>query len=67
MNYLTDAGVLAQDKLLQLLNPTSRALKLPSGVTVMMIDTVGLVRRLLHHLVEAFRSTLEEAARQTLF
>ena len=62
MNYLTNAGVLAQDKLFATLDPTSRALKLPSGVTVMMIDTVGLVRRLPHHLVEAFRSTLEEAA-----
>ena len=62
MNCLTDAGVLAQDKLFATLDPTSRALKLPSGVTVMMIDTVGLVRRLPHHLVEAFRSTLEEAA-----
>ena len=62
MNYLTDAGVLAQDKLFATLDPTSRALKLPSCVTVMMIDTVGLVRRLPHHLVEAFRSTLEEAA-----
>lgn len=62
MNYLTDAGVLAQDKLFATLDPTSRALKLPSGVTVMLIDTVGLVRRLPHHLVDAFRSTLEEAA-----
>lgn len=48
------------------LAPTSRALKLPSGVTVMMIDTVGLVRRLPHHLVEAFRSTLEEAAQSDI-
>ncbi len=48
------------------LDPTSRALKLPSGVTVMMIDTVGLVRRLPHHLVEAFRSTLEEAAQSDI-
>ncbi len=62
MNYLTDAGVLAQDKLFATLDPTSRALKLPSGVSIMLIDTVGLVRRLPHHLVEAFRSTLEEAA-----
>ena len=62
MNYLTNAGVLAQDKLFATLDPTSHALKLPSGITVMMIDTVGLVRRLPHHLVEAFRSTLEEAA-----
>ena len=62
MNTLTDAGVLAQDKLFATLDPTSRALRLPSGVSVMLIDTVGLVRRLPHHLVEAFRSTLEEAA-----
>lgn len=62
MNTLTDAGVLAQDKLFATLDPTSRALKLPSGISVMLIDTVGLVRRLPHHLVEAFRSTLEEAA-----
>lgn len=62
MNYLTDAGVLAEDKLFATLDPTSRALKLPDGVTVMLTDTVGLVRRLPHHLVNAFRSTLEEAA-----
>lgn len=62
MNYLTDAGVLAQDKLFATLDPTSRALKLKNGVSVMLIDTVGLVRRLPHHLVEAFKSTLEEAA-----
>jgi GTP-binding protein HflX len=62
MNYLTDAGVLAENKLFATLDPTSRALKLPNGVTVMLIDTVGLVRRLPHHLVDAFRSTLEEAA-----
>lgn len=66
MNYLTDAGVLAQDKLFATLDPTSRALRLPSGVTVMLIDTVGLVRRLPHHLVEAFRSTLEEAAQSDI-
>lgn len=62
MNYLTDAGVLAEDKLFATLDPTSRALKLPNGITVMLIDTVGLVRRLPHHLVDAFKSTLEEAA-----
>ena len=61
MNYLTNAGVLAEDKLFATLDPTSRALKLPNGVNVMLIDTVGLVRRLPHHLVEAFKSTLEEA------
>ena len=66
MNFLTDAGVLAQDKLFATLDPTSRALKLPDGVTVMLIDTVGLVRRLPHGLVEAFKSTLEEAAQSDI-
>ncbi|MCQ2514976.1 MAG: GTPase HflX [Ruminococcus sp.] len=66
MNYLTNAGVLAQDKLFATLDPTSRALKLPSGITIMLIDTVGLVRRLPHHLVDAFRSTLEEAAQSDI-
>lgn len=62
MNRLTAAGVLAEDKLFATLDTTSRALKLPDGRTVLLIDTVGLVRRLPHHLVDAFRSTLEEAA-----
>lgn len=62
MNTLTQAGVLSENKLFATLDPTSRALKLPNGISVMMIDTVGLVRRLPHHLVEAFKSTLEEAA-----
>ena len=62
MNYLTDAGVLAKDMLFATLDPTARALRLPCGKTVMLIDTVGLVRRLPHHLVQAFRSTLEQAA-----
>ena len=66
MNRLTDAGVLAQDKLFATLDPTSRALRLPSGISVMLIDTVGLVRRLPHHLVEAFHSTLEEAAQSDI-
>lgn len=66
MNHLTDAGVLAQDKLFATLDPTSRSLKLPSGVSIMLIDTVGLVRRLPHHLVDAFRSTLEEAAQSDI-
>ena len=66
MNCLTNAGVLAQDKLFATLDPTSRALKLPNGVTVMLIDTVGLVRRLPHGLVEAFKSTLEEAAQSDI-
>jgi len=62
LNALTNAGVLAEDKLFATLDPTSRALILPDGRQVMLIDTVGLVRRLPHHLVEAFKSTLEEAA-----
>lgn len=62
MNRLTDAGVLAEDKLFATLDPTARSLKLPSGKTIVLIDTVGLIRRLPHHLVEAFKSTLEQAA-----
>lgn len=62
MNQLTQAGVLAEDKLFATLDPTARALKLPCGKTVMLIDTVGFLRRLPHHLVEAFKSTLEQAA-----
>ena len=61
MNTLTEAGVLAQDKLFATLDPTSRALVLPDGRKVMLIDTVGFIRRLPHNLVEAFKSTLEEA------
>ncbi|MBO6303185.1 MAG: GTPase HflX [Ruminiclostridium sp.] len=62
LNRLTDAGVLAEDKLFATLDLTSRAIELPDGRSVTLIDTVGLIRRLPHHLVEAFRSTLEEAA-----
>jgi GTP-binding protein HflX len=62
MNALTDAGVIAENKLFVTLDPTARQLRLLSGRTVMLIDTVGLIRRLPHHLVEAFLSTLEEAA-----
>ena len=61
MNALTEAGVLAEDKLFATLDPTARGLDLPDGRRVMLVDTVGLVRRLPHHLVEAFKSTLEEA------
>lgn len=60
MNKLTDAGVLAQNKLFATLDPTARALTLPDGREVVLIDTVGFVRRLPHNLVEAFKSTLEE-------
>ena len=66
MNALTDAGVLAQNKLFATLDPTSRALTLPDGRQVMLVDTVGLIRRLPHKLVEAFKSTLEEAAAATV-
>ncbi|MBO4342003.1 MAG: GTPase HflX [Clostridia bacterium] len=62
MNTLTQAGVLAQDKLFATLDPTSRALTLPDGRRIMLIDTVGFIRRLPHDFVEAFKSTLEEAA-----
>ena len=61
MNTLTQAGVLAQDKLFATLDPTARALTLPDGRKIMLIDTVGFIRRLPHNLVEAFKSTLEEA------
>lgn len=62
LNALTDAGVLAEDKLFATLDITSRMLELPDGRSIMLVDTVGLIRRLPHHLVEAFKSTLEEAA-----
>lgn len=62
LNALTDAGVLAENKLFATLETTSRAIELPDGRSVMLVDTVGLIRRLPHHLVEAFKSTLEEAA-----
>lgn len=61
-NLLTDAGVLSEDQLFATLDVTARALELPDGRTVLLSDTVGLIRRLPHHLVEAFRATLEETA-----
>ncbi len=61
LNRLTDAGVLAENKLFATLDPTARALRLPDGREVMLVDTVGFVRRLPHQLVQAFHSTLEEA------
>ena len=66
MNALTNAGVLAENKLFATLDPTSRGLTLPDGRQVMLVDTVGLIRRLPHKLVEAFKSTLEEAAEATV-
>lgn len=62
LNALTDAGVLAEDKLFATLDTTSRSIDLPDGRSVMLTDTVGLIRRLPHNLIEAFKSTLEEAA-----
>lgn len=62
LNALTDAGVLAENKLFATLETTSRSILLPDGRSVLLIDTVGLISRLPHHLVEAFKSTLEEAA-----
>lgn len=62
LNNLTGADVLAEDKLFATLDLTSRGVELPDGRTVLVIDTVGLIRRLPHNLVEAFKSTLEEAA-----
>ena len=61
LNALTGAGVLAQDKLFATLDPTARALSLPDGRKIMLVDTVGFISRLPHQLVEAFKSTLEEA------
>jgi GTP-binding protein HflX len=61
-NALTGAGVYAQDQLFATLDPTMRALKLPSGRTVILSDTVGFISDLPHELVEAFRATLEEVA-----
>lgn len=62
LNALTGAQVLSQDKLFATLDPTARALALPDGREVLLIDTVGFIRRLPHHLIEAFKSTLEVAA-----
>lgn len=61
LNTLTGAGVLEEDKLFATLDPTTRNLKLPSKQEVLLTDTVGFIRKLPHHLIEAFRSTLEEA------
>lgn len=61
LNRLTDAGVLEEDKLFATLDPTTRNLKLDSGQEILLTDTVGFIRKLPHHLIQAFRSTLEEA------
>lgn len=61
LNYLTNAGVLEEDKLFATLDPTTRNLTLESGQQILLTDTVGFIRKLPHHLIESFRSTLEEA------
>ncbi|HAB59129.1 MAG TPA: GTPase HflX [Lachnospiraceae bacterium] len=61
LNTLTSAGVLSEDKLFATLDPTTRNLKLESGQQILLTDTVGFIRKLPHHLINAFRSTLEEA------
>lgn len=61
LNKLTDAGVLAENKLFATLDPTSRQITLEDNRKIMLVDTVGFIRKLPHHLVEAFKSTLEEA------
>ncbi len=60
LNTLTDAGILAEDKLFATLDPTTRRLTLPSGAEILLTDTVGFIDRLPTHLVKAFKSTLEE-------
>lgn len=61
LNKLTGAGILAENKLFATLDPTTRGLELESGQQILLTDTVGFISKLPHHLVEAFKSTLEEA------
>ncbi|MDO4632814.1 MAG: GTPase HflX [Eubacteriales bacterium] len=61
LNTMTGAAVLEEDKLFATLDPTTRVLELPSGQEILLTDTVGFIRKLPHHLIDAFRSTLEEA------
>ena len=61
LNHLTHAGVLEEDKLFATLDPTSRNYKLSNGQEIIITDTVGFIKKLPHHLINAFRSTLEEA------
>ncbi|MBM4263553.1 MAG: GTPase HflX [Deltaproteobacteria bacterium] len=66
MNSLTRAGVFVEDKLFATLDPTTRALRLPNGDKVMIVDTVGFINKIPHSLIEAFKSTLEEVTRADL-
>ena len=61
LNRMTDAGILAEDKLFATLDPTTRKFELPGGESILLTDTVGFIRKLPHHLIKAFRSTLDEA------
>lgn len=61
LNTLTEANVLEEDKLFATLDPTTRSYRLPNGQEILLTDTVGFIRKLPHHLIDAFRSTLEEA------
>lgn len=61
LNRLTDSQVLSEDKLFATLDPTTRSLVLEDGQQILLTDTVGFIRKLPHHLIQAFRSTLEEA------
>ena len=61
LNILTSSQVLSEDKLFATLDPTTRNLELPDGQQILLTDTVGFIRKLPHHLIQAFRSTLEEA------
>ncbi|MCR4782227.1 MAG: GTPase HflX [Lachnospiraceae bacterium] len=66
LNYLTDANILSEDKLFATLDPTTRKCKLPSGEEILLTDTVGFINKLPHNLIDAFKSTLEEAAHADL-
>ncbi len=61
LKYLTGAEILTEDRLFATLDPTTRSLRMPGGQEILLTDTVGFIRKLPHHLVEAFKSTLEEA------
>lgn len=61
LNALTDAGILAEDQLFATLDTTTRKMKLPGNDEILLTDTVGFIRKLPHHLIDAFKSTLEEA------
>lgn len=61
LNRLTGADILAEDQLFATLDPTTRGFRLPGGQEILLTDTVGFIHKLPHHLIEAFKSTLEEA------